>query len=46
MRIEIEFASSTTSREKIPIKRVAPDQFLVEPKRAILVTAAAITKSK
>jgi hypothetical protein len=46
MRIEIKSASNTSSREKIPIKGVAPDQFLVEPKRATLVTAAAIAKSK
>jgi hypothetical protein len=46
MHIEIESASSTSSREKIPIKGVAPDQFLVEPKRATLVTAVAIAKSK
>jgi hypothetical protein len=46
MCIEIESASSTSSREKIPIKGVAPDQFLIEPKRATLVTAAAIAKSK
>jgi hypothetical protein len=46
MCIEIKFASSTSSREKIPIKGVAPDQFLVEPKRATLVTAATIAKSK
>jgi hypothetical protein len=46
MRIEIESASSTSSREKIPIKGVAPDQFLIEPKCATLVTAATIAKSK
>jgi hypothetical protein len=46
MHIEIESASSTSSREKIPIKGVAPDQFLVEPKRTTLVTTAAIAKSK
>jgi hypothetical protein len=46
MRIEIKSASSMSSREKIPIKGVSPNQFLVEPKRATLVTAAAIAKSK
>jgi hypothetical protein len=46
MRIEIESASSTSSREKIPIKGVALDQFLIEPMRATLVTTAAIAKLK